>query len=148
MRVILDTNLLISALLSKNLRERLETVVIEPNLNLLVCNELLDEFYNVVQRPKFNKYISQSQLNDYIKFLQSKFNYIKLISNIDICRDHADNFLLALAQDGNADYLITGDNDLLVLGNFGQTRIVTLTTYIFLSLPKECTAVSPSTEIN
>jgi len=126
MRIILDTNLLISALLSKNLRERLEIVVIEPNLNLLVCNELLDEFYNVIQRPKFNKYISQSQLNDYMKFLQPRFNYIQLISKIDMCRDRADNFLLALAKDGNADYLITGDNDLLVLSNFEQTRIVTL----------------------
>jgi uncharacterized protein len=133
MRVILDTNLLISALLSKNLRERLEIVVIEPNLNLLVCNELLDEFYNVIQRPKFNKYISQSQLNDYMNFLQPKFNYIQLISKIDIYRDHADNFLLALAKDGNADYLITGDNDLLVLSNFEQTRIVTLTTYMTIN---------------
>lgn len=136
MRVILDTNLLISGLLSKNFRERLESVVINPNLKLLVCDELLNEFWSVVQRPKFSHYISNAQIKSYIDFLQPKFDYIKLVSKVEICRDDSDNFLLALAQDGKANYLITGDNDLLVLGMFEQTYIVSLTTYITTNIPK------------
>jgi len=43
--------------------------------------------------------------------------------------DPKDNFLLALAKDGNADYLITGDNNLLSLKEFGKTKIVTLSEF-------------------
>jgi predicted nucleic acid-binding protein len=43
-----------------------------------------------------------------------------------VCRDPKDNFLLALAKDGLADYLITGDRDLLSVKKFGKTQIVTL----------------------
>ncbi len=47
-------------------------------------------------------------------------------SKVELCRDPKDNFLLALAKDGDADYLITGDADLLVLKEFEKTKIVTL----------------------
>ena len=44
---------------------------------------------------------------------------------VNVCRDPHDNFLLALCQDAAADFLILGDKDLLVLGSFGPTRILT-----------------------
>jgi uncharacterized protein len=46
-------------------------------------------------------------------------------SIVSACRDPKDNYLLALAKDGNADFLITGDRDLLVLERFDLTQIVT-----------------------
>lgn len=55
---------------------------------------------------------------------------IEVESIVTICRDPKDNFLLALAKDGKADYLITGDNDLLVLNKFGKTKIITITNLI------------------
>ena len=130
MRLILDTNLLISAILSKQLRQRLEPVIIEPETRLLICKELLEEFSQVIRRPKFENYVSTKQTNDYLAFLQQKFEVIEILSEVQVCRDSDDDFLLALAQDGKADYLITGDNDLLVLSQFGQTRIVNLTTFL------------------
>lgn len=45
-------------------------------------------------------------------------------SKVDLCRDQKDNFLLSLAIDGNADYLLTGDDDLLVLKEVNKTRIM------------------------
>jgi putative PIN family toxin of toxin-antitoxin system len=50
-------------------------------------------------------------------------------SSVDVCRDPKDNFLLALAQDGVADYLITGDKDLLSMKKWGATKIVSLTDF-------------------
>jgi uncharacterized protein len=47
-----------------------------------------------------------------------------------VCRDSKDNFLLALAKDGKADYLLTGDKDLLELVQFGNTRIETLAVFL------------------
>jgi putative PIN family toxin of toxin-antitoxin system len=50
---------------------------------------------------------------------------IEISSRIDVCRDPKDNFLLALAKDGRADYLITGDADLLSLNAFDGATILT-----------------------
>jgi len=54
---------------------------------------------------------------------------IEVHSKVDICRDTDDNFLLALAKDGKADYLITGDNDLLIIKKFRQCHISTYTEF-------------------
>lgn len=55
---------------------------------------------------------------------------IKVESIVTICRDPKDNFLLALAKDGKAGYLLTGDKDLLDLIKFGKTKIKTITAFI------------------
>ena len=54
-------------------------------------------------------------------------NYI-----VDACRDKKDNYLLALAKESNADFLITGDNDLLIMKQFENTKIITITDYQFV----------------
>lgn len=51
-------------------------------------------------------------------------------SIVTVCRDPKDNFLLALSKDGKADYLLTGDKDLLDLIKFGKTQIKTITAFI------------------
>ena len=58
---------------------------------------------------------------------------IEVESSVSICRDTKDNFLLALAKDGNADYLLTGDKDLLVIIKFGKTKITTIADFIELT---------------
>lgn len=55
---------------------------------------------------------------------------IEVESVITICRDTKDNFLLALAKDGKADYLLTGDKDLLFIEKFGKTKITTIADFI------------------
>ena len=55
---------------------------------------------------------------------------IDVKSKVDTCRDKEDNFLLALAKDGKADYLITGDKDLLVIESFGKTKITNVTDFL------------------
>ena len=55
---------------------------------------------------------------------------IEVKSIVTVCRDPKDNFLLALAKDGKADYLLTGDKDLLDIIKFGKTKIKTITSFI------------------
>ena len=55
---------------------------------------------------------------------------IEVKRNVTVCRDSKDNFLLALAKDGKADYLLTGDKDLLELKKFGKTKIRTISLFI------------------
>jgi hypothetical protein len=57
-------------------------------------------------------------------------DFVQITSTVDICRDPNNNFLLALAKDGKADYLLTGDNDLLELKRFGKTKIKTISTFL------------------
>lgn len=51
-------------------------------------------------------------------------------SSVKLCRDEKDNFLLALAKDGAATHLISGDKDLLDLEKIGKTKILTMTNYL------------------
>ena len=61
---------------------------------------------------------------------ESFIDFLEVKSIVTVCRDSKDNFLLALAKDGQADYLLTGDKDLLELKKFGKTRIKTIVTFI------------------
>lgn len=54
---------------------------------------------------------------------------IHVSSRVDICRDPNDNFLLELAEDGNADYLLTGDQDLLSIRKYGNTEIIKISEF-------------------
>lgn len=56
--------------------------------------------------------------------------FVEVKSVVDICRDPKDNFLLALAKDGKANILLSGDNDLLTLGKFGKTNILTISDFL------------------
>lgn len=55
---------------------------------------------------------------------------IEVSSDLDLCRDKKDNFLLNLSVDGTADFLITGDNDLLVINEIRNTKIITYSEFI------------------
>jgi predicted nucleic acid-binding protein len=70
------------------------------------------------------KYFPQEKVQDFINLLRiiSSQHSIKVIE--PVCRDRKDDFLLALSKETKADYLITGDNDLLSIQKFGKTRIV------------------------
>ncbi len=126
---IVDTNLWISFLLTKN-SIKLDKLIADDKITLLFSQELLDEFVEVARRPKFRKYFSLSDLEDLLTELRTKAEFIEVISNVDVCRDPKDNFLLALSVDGNATHLITGDKDLLAVGTFGNTAILTVAEYL------------------
>jgi uncharacterized protein len=115
MRLILDTNLWISFLISSNY-EKLDNLLFDQKCTLLFSHELLEEFITVANRPKLKKYFSKSDLFDLLETIDEVAEFVEVTSEVSECRDPKDNFLLSLAVDGNADYLLTGDNDLLVLG--------------------------------
>jgi len=129
MRLILDTNLWISFLISSKY-EKLDTLLFEHKSTLLFSRELLEEFVTVVSRPKLRKYFSKSDVSDLLDTIDTVAEYIEVTSEISECRDPKDNFLLALAVDGDADYLLTGDKDLLVLEEIGKTKIMTISEFL------------------
>ena len=86
---------------------------------------LIEEFITVASRPKFKKYFSNEDIRKLLTFFDSNGKLISISSSITICRDYKDNFLLNLAIDGKADFLVTGDDDLLCLGKIENIPIVT-----------------------
>jgi len=128
-RVIIDTNLWISFLINKELA-KLYDLLAPDKIRLIFSQELLDEFVEVVQRPKFKKYFSRQDINLILIAIDEFADFVYVKSKVELCRDEKDNFLLALALDSHADYLFTGDHDLLELKTIGNTSIMQLSTYL------------------
>jgi uncharacterized protein len=127
--IILDTNILISFLLMKQ-DTRFDSLIANGEVILVFSKELLKELVEVTGRTKFKKYFETKGVENLILKIRNRAVFIEAMSDVSVCRDTKDNFLLSLAKDAHANYLITGDSDLLVLKTFGRTKIITLTDYL------------------
>jgi uncharacterized protein len=129
LRVVIDTNLWISFLIGKQLAS-LELLLGEGIIQAVFSQQLLDELTLVAEKPKLQKYFSPEKVADLIVFLKKFGLFAEIRSSISLCRDPKDDYLLALAKDSQADYLITGDRDLLILESFEGTVILSYQGFI------------------
>jgi putative PIN family toxin of toxin-antitoxin system len=123
LRVVIDTNIWISFLIGKSLAG-LSKAIISSQILVLFSDDLFCELIEVLNRPKFKKYFSESAIKDLVTLLYEKVELIDVTSHFDDCRDTKDNFLLDLAVSGHANYLVTGDADLLILNPFHSVKII------------------------
>jgi putative PIN family toxin of toxin-antitoxin system len=128
-RVILDTNLWISFLINNDF-SRLDRIINDKKVVLLYSQELIEEFIEVARRPKFKKYFEEESLQMLLAKMAARAEFIDVESRINICRDPKDNFLLALAKDGKATHLLTGDKELLLIVKFSRTIIISMTEFL------------------
>jgi putative PIN family toxin of toxin-antitoxin system len=128
-RIIIDTNLLISFLITKNFT-RLDEIIFSKKCVLIFSQELLEEFLTVAKRPKFRRFFSSSEIEEILETIQEYAEFVEVTSKTVVCKDPKDNFLLSLSMDGNADFLLTGDNDLLILTKFRKTSIITISDFL------------------
>lgn len=129
LRLIIDTNLWVSFIIS-NKQNLPDSVLYSEEARLLFSKELIDEILQTITKPKLKKYFGTNALEEMLSTFDPFIDFIEVKSTISVCRDIKDNFLLALAKDGQADYLITGDKDLLELKKFGKTKICTIVNFI------------------
>ena len=125
-KIVVDTNLWISFLMSLPTEQRLWRLLLSDKIGMLFSREHFEELETTAKRRKFRRYFDTEQVETLLQVLVEIVEIVDVRSVVEICRDPKGNFLLALAQDGNADYLITGDHDLLTLKKLGKTKIVTL----------------------
>lgn len=123
--VIFDTNLWISYLISRRIRF-IDNLIEKGIIRLVFSDESIEEFISVSQRPKFQKHFSMNDVKELLRIFDAYGKLVKVSTNVSKCRDFKDNFLLNLALDSNADFLVTGDSDLLELKKIGDTEIVTI----------------------
>lgn len=128
----MTTNIWISFVIGKKLSS-LRKILTNKNIQIFVCSELLQEFSDVITRPKLKNYIKKSDIiatkelfDTYCEFVEIKHNAKSSI------RDPKDLYLLSLAETVNADYIITGDKDLLTLETHKEIKILNFTDFIKL----------------
>lgn len=128
-RIIIDTNLWISFLITKDFTKLDQIIFLRQGI-LVFSQELLDEFLEVARRPKFRRFFSSTDIEEILETIDEYANFVKVQTKIELCRDAKDNFLLSLSIDGRADFLLTGDKDLLDLNKFGETTIITIADFL------------------
>ena len=127
MRVVLDTNILVSALIVPGgPTDRVYRAWRDRRFVLVTSGEQLDEFRRVTRYPRLTQYIEPAAAGTMLNEVRKIAVFLTRLPRVELSRDPADDFLLAMARAGQADYLVTGDRrDLLTVGTFGTTRIVT-----------------------
>ena len=126
LKIILDTNWYVSASINRTSRRRLYELLINENLTIYYSRELLVEYESVISRKKFEKFIRQEQVSRFIRLVLTRLKPVEIKTLVRLSRDAKDNFLLSMSIDCGADYLITGDPDLLVIKEFGKTKILNM----------------------
>lgn len=121
--IIIDSNIWISFMIGKTILKLKERVA-EGKIEVIITDRLLEEIKEVAPRKRFQKYFQDTDVQAFLKYLESISSNIKIKSEVNLCRDEKDNYLLALAKDCKADYIVTGDKDLLTLEKFGKTLII------------------------
>ncbi len=124
-KVIIDTNLFISFLIGRKLHGLKEKVV-DFKFELIFAEQSIQELIMVSQRQKFSKYFKAEDLDNLVDLIQTIGRIFKITHIPAICRDPKDDFLLELASKSKADYLVTGDIDLLEIENHKGTKIITV----------------------
>ncbi|MBI3210326.1 MAG: putative toxin-antitoxin system toxin component, PIN family [Candidatus Solibacter usitatus] len=126
MRLILDTNVLVSALLSSSgAPAKLLDAWERKTITLVSCDALIAELRDVLSRPFFQARVRSSVAELLAAGLRDFSLFCGELPAGPVAPDPKDSFLLALAEPGEAEFLVTGDKELLALKRHRSTRIVT-----------------------
>jgi uncharacterized protein len=131
-RLVIDTNVLISALLSgTSLPAHLMTLWREGRFDLLTSSDQLDELIRVTRYPKIRERLTPALAGRLINDLRKVAVLVNDLPTVTVCADPYDNYLLAMAKAGQAEFLLTGDKrDLLGLALYEGARIVTVRQFL------------------
>lgn len=132
--IVIDTNIFISAALSPNGTANQAVTKAIQEFTIVHSDETYQEIANRIYRAKFDKYISNERRAQFLSIIHSKSQFIKITSQIVLCRDIDDNKFLELAIDSNAKFLITGDRDLLVLKSQAEYQHIIVSPRDFLDI--------------
>jgi len=118
MRTVVDTGVVVSAVLLPRSAPRHALDVAAARGRLLVSEETVSELDEVLRRPKFDRYVSETRRLEFLAALVREADVIDVVDVVRDCRDLKDNKFLELTLSGGASHILTGDSDLLVLHPF------------------------------
>jgi uncharacterized protein len=123
MKIVFDTNIWISFAIGKKL-SYLNKILLDRKIKTFVCDEMMIEFYRVASSSKLSGYLTKERISETIQLIKATTEIISIHKTASASRDSGDNYLLDLSQQIHADYLVTGDKDLLVLKEYKGTKIM------------------------
>jgi len=130
MRYVFDTNVIVSAFLFDKSRPAIALQFTLENEVILLSQKLLEEITEVLTRKKFKRYIDDATRIRLLEYLVCSASIVKVCVNVNEYRDPKDNQILELALSGKADYIITGDLDLLTMNPFQTIEIITVEQFL------------------
>jgi len=129
-KIVLDTNILVSAIGWKGAPRKVLDLCIDNKLEIIISKELLDEFINVIYRPKFD-FIQEDTKINIIRYLLTLSDYVEPKIKLNIIKeDKKDNKFLECALEGNAKFIISGDSHLLKLKEFEGIKILNASKFL------------------
>jgi uncharacterized protein len=135
LRCVFDTNVPVSALLLPDSKPRQPLDLALENGTVLLSFATLAELYEVLGRKQFRRYFDEEDIRTFIAALTREAQWVDAAVQIRACRDPKDDMFLELAVSGHADYIVSGDSDLLALSPFQGVRILPPHAFLELSFP-------------
>jgi uncharacterized protein len=123
-RYVFDTNVIVSSLLFENGKPAQALRYALANGEVLLSLDLLEELNEVLGRKRFDRYITSEEREEFLEALIARAVLVKITMNVQECRDPKDDKVLELALNGEAQYIISGDKDLLVLHPFREVQVI------------------------
>lgn len=135
MKILFDTNLWISFMIGKRLAS-IKDVLCRHDVEVYVCEQLLDEIRIVISRPKFDNIISQETRRRFFEMVYDVCFFTDItVDATSPIRDVKDIYLLAMAESVPVDYIVSGDKDLTELGKHKNIPILTYNQLLALLQP-------------
>ena len=132
MRVVLDTGILIAALITKNAPpDQIYQAWRKNKFELITSEWQLAEFRRVSRYPKLRKYLVPAEAGNMVNGMRYQALVLTELPTLDVSQDPDDNPVLAMAVAGEADFLVSGDKrDLLALRTIEKTKILTASNFL------------------
>jgi hypothetical protein len=141
MRVLVDTNVWISALINKlGFPARVLQALKEERFELIISQVLVEELREVLSRPRLRRYVEEQEAEELITLLKDRAIWVEPPGELRLCRDPDDDLALETALLGRAQYMVTRDDDLKrdmeLLKRMGEQGVTVLSVSQFLALLK------------
>ena len=126
MKIILDCNIWISLLIGHQ-AQLVRQILTDVRFDVYACDELLEEIHDVCSREKIRTRVTDEEMDDFFRIIYAFSHMAKIEQKAQSeIRDPKDLYLLSLAENIEADSIITGDADLLDLKQHKQTQMIKL----------------------
>ena len=129
-RIVLDTNVLISGLLSSTSTPARAVERATSTAQLIASTATLKELMSKLLSPKFDRYVTRERRNALLLRLAPLVEIVEIVQTVHASRDPADDKFLEAAVNGRADIVVSGDRDLLTLNPYRGIAILTPAAYV------------------
>jgi putative PIN family toxin of toxin-antitoxin system len=127
MKIVFDTNVLISALITTGKPKELFNKAAQGQIQLIISKSILKEFSQVAEDPRIRKYANEDDVIGFVRVIHRVAKIVNVTSQFKVVKeDPDDDIVVRTAFDGKANYIVSGDKHLLSLETFRGIKILTV----------------------